>query len=163
MEELYTNLVSLYNKAHHLHIRTVKMKGTATLHPTLWAHYESLQDMVDLFGEDIIQKSLNKDVPSPMECLKKATIETDVILDNAEEIIDELYKDYEYLKADLKKEAINAKDLLIQNILIDMWNKTAGFCADISREMCEEEEESKEIKNEIEKESKVIKMGIKAY
>lgn len=162
MFELYSDIVALYNKVHTLHIRTVKMKGTATLHPTLWEHYESLQEMVDTFGEDIIQKSLDKDVPSPMECFKKATIETDIILNNNEEIVDELYKDYEYLKADLKKEATNAKDLLVQNILIDMWNKTAGFCADISREMCDEEEFIESPK-EVEKEAKVVKMGVKPY
>jgi hypothetical protein len=58
-----------------------------------------------------------------------------MIYDNKEEIVEDLYKDFEYLKSILEKETKNCKDLLIQNILIDFWDASTKFCADISREM----------------------------
>lgn len=135
MLELYSNLVSIYNKSHALHIRTVNMKGCPTLHSTIGNHYETLQGMVDRVGEDIIVKSLGKTLPTTSECLKKATINEEMELENAEDIVDELYKDYEYLSSDLKKKATSEKNLLVQNILIELWDLSTKFCADMEREM----------------------------
>ena len=137
MLELYSNLVSIYNKSHALHIRTVNMKDCATLHTTIGNHYETLQEMVDRVWEDIIIKSLDKTLPSTSECLKKATINEEMELECAEDIIDELYKDYEYLSSDLKKKSNAEKNLLVQNILIEMWDLSTKLCADMKREMCE--------------------------
>lgn len=162
LSEIYCDIFSLYNKIHTLHIRTVKMKDCATLHSLLGIHYELIESMQDTFGEDILQKSLEIDVPSPMECLKDSTIKSDMIYDDEEEIIDDLYKDYEYLKNDLKKASISEKDLLVQNLLIDMWRTMTNLCADITREMDDEVEPvSKENKTDMMKE-KTMKMGIKA-
>ena len=99
---------------------------------------ETLQGMVDRVGEDIIIKSLGKTLPTTSECLKKATINEEMELENAEDIAEELYKDYEYLASDLKKKATSEKNLLVQNILIDMWDSSTKFCADIEREMEDE-------------------------
>lgn len=165
--ELYCDIFSLYNKIHTVHIRTVKMKDTATLHPLLGTHYERIESMQDSFGEDIIQKELGEDVPSPMECIKSATIKGDMLYDNAEEIVDDLYSDYEYLKEDLRKAAQSEKNLLIQQIIIDHLKTMTDLCADITREMCDEEEEKKDIEEIIktgsETEKPKVKLGVKPY
>jgi DNA-binding ferritin-like protein len=135
MIELYSDIVALYNKVHMIHIRTVNMEDTETLHPLLWSHYSILQDMVDRFWEDIIQKWLEKDVPTTLECLKKTTISENMMYDDVDEIVDDLYKDYEYLKNDIKQKTNKEKDLLIQNILIDFWDTATKLCADIKREI----------------------------
>ena len=134
MIELYSDIVALYNKVHMIHIRTVNMWCTATLHPLLWIHYSILQDMVDRFWEDIIQKGLKKDVPTTLECLKKTTISENMMYDEKQEIVDDLYKDYEYLRDDIKQKTNKEKDLLIQNILIDFWDTATKLVADLSRE-----------------------------
>ena len=142
--EIYSDIFALYNKLHTVHIRTVNMNCTATLHPLLGAHYEMLEDMQDTFGEDIIQKSLGKNVPTPLESLNMATISGEEIADNSEDIVEDLYKDYEYLKANLKKATESEKNLLVQNILLGLWDTATKLCADISREMEGEEEEKEE-------------------
>jgi hypothetical protein len=55
--------------------------------------------------------------------------------DDVDEIVDDLYKDYEYLKNDIKQKTNKEKDLLIQNILIDFWDTATKLCADIKREI----------------------------
>ncbi len=160
MLELYRDLVALYEKTHAAHIRTVNMPGTATLHPTLGAHYETLQDMVDTVGEDIIVKAMKKPLPSPMECLKKSTIDTEAEHADAEETASDLYKDYEYLSASFRDAATGEKNLLVQNILLNLWDASTKLCADMAREICEEEGEESE-PEEPKKEPKGN--GIKAY
>lgn len=155
MLELYHDLVALYEKIHAAHIRTVNMPGTATLHPTLGAHYETLQDMVDTVGEDIIVKAMKKPLPSPMECLKKATVNTETEHADAEETAADVYKDYEYLSASFRDAATGEKNLLVQNILLNLWDTSTKLCADMAREVCEEEYGEKEEKEPAKK------MGIK--
>lgn len=134
MIELYSDLVTLYNKVHFLHIKTVKMEWTCILHDVLGGHYGKLQDIVDRFWEDVLVKS-DKELPTTSECLKKSTINEEMMLESKDEITDDLYKDYEYLKNRLKEQTNKEKNLLIQNILIDMWDEFTKFCADISRIM----------------------------
>jgi DNA-binding ferritin-like protein len=157
MLELYSDIAVLYNKVHTLHIKTVKMPCCATLHPTLGNHYEILEWLVDKVWEDIIQKGLNEEVCWISECIKNATIKDDMIYDDEETIIDDLSKDYDYLIWDIKNKANKEKDLLIQNILLDVRNEMTKLCADIEREK-EEIDDKKETK----KESKP-KMWIKPY
>lgn len=157
MIELYCDFVVLYNKIHTLHINTVRMRWCATLHPTLWEHYEKLQSLVDLVWEDILQKALNKEIPTLSECIKKSTIKDDMIYDDKDEIIDDIYKDYEYISSSIGKKSSSEKNLLIQNILLWIRDNLTKLCADISREMCEDESIEKEKKED------KPKMGIKAY
>lgn len=164
MKELYCDLVALYTKLHNTHIQTVKMAECATLHPTLWEHYETLQGMIDRLWEDVLIKWLDAEIPSPLQCLKSSTISWETMYSDSEEIVSDIYKDYEYLKNDIKTKAINEKDLLIQNILIELRDTATKLCADMSREMCDKDDSKKETK----KESKEIEMpkikwlGIKA-
>ncbi len=140
MIELFQDLVTFYNKLHQLHMQTVIMNDCFLLHSTLWEHYEKLQEIVDTFWEDIIRKSLNKDIPSTMSCLKKATISTEVLLEDDEEIIDDLYKDTEYLLKDIKSKTNSSKDLLVQNIMIWIWDSLTKICADYNRLKCDKDD-----------------------
>ena len=156
--DTYKDLVSIYNKSHTDHIRTVNMNGAKTLHPTLGEHYEAFQDMVDTFWEDIIVKSLNKPLPSVSKCLKDSTI-VEEDYDNVDDILNDLYKDYEYLAKTLEKDADIELNLLVQNKLIDMWDRLTKMCSDLSREMCEEKDEPKQIQ----KEDKTVKLWLKPF
>lgn len=159
--ELYRDLVALYEKTHAVHIRTVKVPDCATLHPTLGEHYETLQGMVDSLGEDVIQKIMGEDVPGAMECLKKATVDTETEHADAEEIVQDMLKDYAFVVASFEKCAKEEKNLLAQNVLLELWGKSNAIYADMCREVCEEEYETPK---EEEKESEKPKpnIGIKA-
>ena len=72
LESLYCDVFCLHDKVHAYHIKTVKMPCSATLHPTLWGIYTSLEEIVDSFGENIIIKYLDKKLPSPMDCYNES-------------------------------------------------------------------------------------------
>lgn len=140
--DLYRDLVALYEKIHSVHIRTVRMPDCATLHPTLVEHYETLQDMVDSLGEDVIQKIMGEDVPGAMECLKNATVDTETEHADAEEIVADVLKDYAFVVASFEKCSKAEKNLLAQNVLLELWGKATKIHADMCREVCEEEYET---------------------
>lgn len=147
MIELFSDLIVLYNKLHNIHIKTVNMMCCATLHPLLWEHYETLQSIVDRVWEDILIKSLNKDLPKLSQSIKQATISDDIDYKDEEEIVDDLCKDYEYIISDIKKLTNKQTDLLIQNILIDVRNEFTKLYADIERQKEDEEEMKKPVIN----------------
>lgn len=160
MIELYCNFVALYNKIHTVHIKTVNMKCSANLHPTLWEHYETLQEIVDKFWEDIIVKQLQQDLPTPLDCLKKSTISGEMIYSDDEEIVNDVCKDYIYILWDIKTKTSSEKDLLIQNILLWIRETITKLKADIDRLM--KDEDDMPMKTETKSETPKIK-AIKPY
>ena len=134
--KIYCDLVCLYDKAHTYHIRTVKMPCSATLHPTLWGIYNWLEEIVDNFGENIIIKYLNKELPSTMDCYNQS-IYTDCDATEDESIVTDLYSDIEEVEQKLKT-LNNEADNCLAQLIWPIREKFTGFCADLSREMEDE-------------------------
>lgn len=136
-EKLYSRLFTLYNKTHAYHILTVKMHGAATLHEALGEAYETLEDLYDRIGEDTIVKR-GIALPSMMKSIDKGVADTDMESD-AQEIAQEMYDEYEALSK-MASDVINQeKDVFYQNIYIEVKDGITKLCANMFREICEEE------------------------
>lgn len=136
LKQIYCDLFCLHDKVHTYHIRTVKTPESATLHSTLGGIYTSLEEIVDSFWENVIIKYLWEDLPSPLECYQETSYASCENTD-PEEILSELYEEIEEMEVVLREENNKADNCLAQ-LISPIWDKFTGFCADLSREMCDD-------------------------
>jgi DNA-binding ferritin-like protein len=138
-KKIYKRLFTLYNKTHAYHIQTVKMAGAATLHTTLGEAYETLEDLFDRVGEDLIVKRGDR-LPTMSESADDSVEDTDSTA-TAEEIASEIYADYESLSEMIARYIVAETDVFYQNIFIEIRDGVSKLCADMARERCDEDEE----------------------
>lgn len=135
--QIFCDLFVLHDKVHVAHMNTVKMSWCATIHPTLGAIYESLDELVDKFWEDVIIKYSKWKLPWFKECIAKSTI-WDNVDGNPQKIVRDLYMDCEKLEATLGDENNKADNNLAQ-LIGPIREKFTVFCADLEREQVDED------------------------
>lgn len=154
--QIYIDLVALYNKTHTYHIRTIKMKEAFNLYSYLGDMYECVSGLYDRVWEDIIQKKLNKNIPSTNEIMSKTNIGEEIETSDINEYVMDLYDDVEQLLMYVEEAVKSEKDLLIQNILLEIQDKLSGLCADLER-LSEDEEDDNEMEDDSETKIKLPK------
>lgn len=141
-KQIYSDLVVLQDLSHTYHIRTVNLFRCKTLHSALWEVYTTIQEIIDAFGENIIQK-LEKDiVPSPCECYENTQIiennETD-----RQKMLFEIYKNIEE-QEELFHDLVDESNNTIAQIIWPFWEKFTNLKALLEREMYSLPKEEKE-------------------